>query len=313
MTDIEINSWSEIAEALKNRSYSFTTVTPESHRRLIERNGVSNDASLDIFRRLFGRSLPVVAAELPQSILRSLESAGVPVLKGLVRSPMRFSTLDSLLFMHSAFPTTGADSVFFGPDTYRYVRFLKSKIKRASTVVDIGCGSGAGGIWLARWLQQLGRPLRKLILTDINPKALVAARFNVRINGIENVDVIESDVLKNVRPGADVLIANPPFIIDSSKRAYRDGGGAHGAELSARIVKECLTYLEAGGELAVYTGSCFVQGRDIFHEQLKALPTQGLKQFDYEEIDPDIFGEELSTAAYQDVERIAAIGLFIKK
>ncbi|MGE0403972.1 MAG: SAM-dependent methyltransferase, partial [Kofleriaceae bacterium] len=31
----------------------------------------------------------------------------------------------------------------------------------------------------------------------------------------------------------------------------------------------------------------------------------------YEEIDPDVFGEELDTPAYRDVDRIAAVGATI--
>jgi hypothetical protein len=35
--------------------------------------------------------------------------------------------------------------------------------------------------------------------------------------------------------------------------------------------------------------------------------------FDYEEVDPDVFGEELERSAYDNVDRIAAVFLNIKK
>ena len=54
----------------------------------------------------------------------------------------RFSTLNDLLLAHSPYPTTDADAVFFGPDTYLFCKLISDAIK---TAVDIGCGSGAGG------------------------------------------------------------------------------------------------------------------------------------------------------------------------
>jgi hypothetical protein len=35
--------------------------------------------------------------------------------------------------------------------------------------------------------------------------------------------------------------------------------------------------------------------------------------FGYEEIDPDVFGEELDRQAYADADRIAAVGLTAEK
>jgi release factor glutamine methyltransferase len=47
----------------------------------------------------------------------------------------RFSTLNNLLLAHSPYPTTDADAVFFGPDTYRFCKLISDTIKKA---VDIG-------------------------------------------------------------------------------------------------------------------------------------------------------------------------------
>ena len=55
---------------------------------------------------------------VPDPILDAMRAAGVlGAEEGGLRSRVRFSTLDGLLFAHSAFPTTQADAVFFGPDT----------------------------------------------------------------------------------------------------------------------------------------------------------------------------------------------------
>jgi release factor glutamine methyltransferase len=47
----------------------------------------------------------------------------------------RFSTLNNLLLAHSPYPTTDADAVFFGPDTYRFCKLISDTIKKA---VNIG-------------------------------------------------------------------------------------------------------------------------------------------------------------------------------
>ena len=45
------------------------------------------------------------------------------------KSRVRLATIDDLLFVHSAFPTDPPDAVFFGPDTYRFVRFVRSFLR----------------------------------------------------------------------------------------------------------------------------------------------------------------------------------------
>jgi len=58
-----------------------------------------------------------------------------------------------------------------------------------------------------------------------------------------------------------------------------------------------------------YTGVAIVDGMDpLLAELVPALSNAGL-DWRYEEIDPDVFGEELLQPAYRDVDRIAAVGL----
>jgi hypothetical protein len=67
--------------------------------------------------------------------------------------------------------------------------------------------------------------------------------------------------------------------------------------------------LAPGGRLVLYTGSAIVNGSDLFHEALSSrLAGRGVR-FAYEEIDPDVFGEELEYAPYDRVDRIAVVGV----
>src|SRR6185437_9066499 len=123
------------------------------------------------------------------------------------------------LFLHSVFPTDEEDAVFFGPDTYRFARFLHARLRRLPAprwVVDMGAGSGAGGISVARAV-----PGARITLVDVNCAALRLARPNAAAADVA-VELEESDCLPD---GADLIVANPPYMMDSTERAYRHGGG----------------------------------------------------------------------------------------
>jgi len=291
-----------LGRSLQQQGYVFVTPTPETHRRVNQRAEASEGGLARDIRDAFGWSRPFRADLLPVSMLTLLESAGeLEQTDGLYRSRVRFSSLRGLLLVHSAFPTAAANAVFFGPDTYRYCTLLEHWAPRARRVVDIGCGSGAGGLFLASKAEEV-------LLADINPAALVFSQVNAALAGV-TVRVVESDVLASVEGPLDLVIANPPYMRDPAARLYRDGGGAHGEGLSVRIVREALARLSHGGKLIVYTGSAVVAGRDSFHDAVTPILKDAGVAFSYEELDPDVFGEELSEPGYEQVERIAAVGL----
>jgi methylase of polypeptide subunit release factors len=299
----------KLAIHLKELGYRFTTVTPESHRHIIERPAAPGS---DVLRNFFGWSRLVPKQDLPAQVVELAIAAEILIARGSwVQSAVRFSTLDSMIFVHSAYPTTQADAVFFGPDSYRFVRFLDAKLgsSRAPVVVDLGCGSGVGGISLLAKNRD-ERKINSLYFTDINALALNYAHINAELNRVESFSVLESDLFQKVPPGADLVIANPPFIMDDLLRPYRHGGGAFGTGLSVRIVQSALEYLKPGGRLMLYTGTCVVNGEDQLLQQIRPLMTE--LEYSYEEIDPDIFGDELSHPSYKEVERIAAVGLVVQ-
>lgn len=291
---------------LQARAYGFTTGTPETHRRVLA-NGPQEARDL---RDIFGWSRPFRNGVLPEQVRTLLERAGaLQLLKhGLMRSRIRFSSLAGLLLVHSAYPTTAGDAVFFGPDTYRFAALIRATLAQRCVsmrhIVDIGCGSGAGGLLAAHLL---GLRVR-LTLADLSPAALRCAEINAELAGIE-VSCRLSDVLASVEGKADLILSNPPYLADPQGRLYRNGGGAHGCELSLRIVRESLPRLAPGGRLVLYTGTAIVDGRDEFRHAVEPLLRKARIDHVYGELDPDVFGEELDQPAYADVERIAVVGL----
>lgn len=290
---------------LQASGYDFITATPATHERVNRR---AENAWGTSVRDILGWSRPFRRTPATEELLSLLIGAGavVPHLDGW-RSTVRASTLDRQVIFHSAWPTVETDAVFFGPDTYRFVRALRpelaglsaTSIKRA---VEIGCGAGPAAIAIARYC-----PRAEVVATDINRKALDLTVINAELAGAANLRTCYSDLLDDVEGRFDLIVANPPYLLDPDARAYRHGGGDLGAGLSLRIVEQAMERLNPGGRLVLYTGVAIVDAHDPFRAAAVALLEHAGLPWRYEELDPDVFGEELETSAYRRADRIAAV------
>jgi methylase of polypeptide subunit release factors len=297
-----------LLEGLAEAGYRFTAVTPETHRRIAARRKTPFARDL---RDVFGWNLPFDPVLLPPPVRRALMASGEIERDGQRwRSRVRIASLEGRLFLHSSYPTDSPDSVFFGPDSYRFARFLEAELPRLGRVrhgVDVGTGSGVGAIVAAARLPGAG-----ITAIDINPSALRLARINARHAGVA-LETVETSGLDSVEGPIDLVLANPPFVADPAGRLYRDGGDMRGARLSLDWALAAARRIEPGGTILLYTGSAIVAGRDALREALAAaLPDLGCT-LRYAEIDPDIFGELLDEPGYETVERIAAVGAAIGK
>ena len=295
----------DIGHRLRAANYAFTTVTPETHRRVLARPPAS-DTSL---RDVFGWNRPFHEGDIASAIIDRLEEAGhLQRQADSLVSTVRFSTASDLLLLHSGYPTAAGDAVFLGPDTYRFLRLVDTvagTLSPPQRIADIGAGSGAAALILGRRF-----PDSKVFAADINDVCLRIAQLNVMLNRINNVLPVHSDVLDNLAGQFDLVVANPPYLVDAAARQYRHGGGPLGADLSLRILREGVRRLSPRGRLVLYTGSVIVDGIDAFHAAAEAaLDRTPWRILSYREIDPDVFGEELDQPAYAGADRIAAVGL----
>jgi 16S rRNA (guanine1207-N2)-methyltransferase len=97
-------------------------------------------------------------------------------------------------------------------------------------VLDVGCGYGPIGLAVAAYC-----PERTVHMVDINLRALSLAKENADMNGIENVQIYESDGLDNVKEyGFAAILTNPPI------RA--------GKAIVHRIFSQSYDKLQPGGE-----------------------------------------------------------------
>lgn len=298
----------ELGLALKRALYHHTTVTPATHQRVVRRQQPRSRASIT---DVLGWSLPFHDGDLPAGLVELMRAGAILQGDGaLWRSKLRVSSLGGQLYFHSAYPTSSADAVFFGPDTYRFVRALQGELaaRPVARAVDIGCGTGAAAIAIA--LHHRGA---EVLAVDINDEALRLAALNAVLAGAGGVRPLHSNLLDATAGQFDLIVANPPYLLDPCERAYRHGGGELGAALSFAIVQAALERLAPGGRLLLYTGVAIVDGGDPFLARITPLLQAAGVAWSYEEIDADVFGEELDEAEYRCVERIAAVWLKVER
>ena len=125
----------------------------------------------------------------------------------------------------------------------------------------------------------------------------------------DNLRALHSDLLSAVDGEFDLILANPPYLIDADQRAYRHGGGPLGAGLSLAILDAALQRLAPGGTLLLYTGVAMLDNQDPFLAEVRRRLQGGAFSWTYREVDPDVFGEELLGGAYVKCDRIAAVVL----
>ncbi|HKS11828.1 MAG TPA: class I SAM-dependent methyltransferase [Pseudomonas sp.] len=299
----------QLGRRLQADGYQFTCVTPLTQAR----NNARGSKQASTLRDVFGWNRPFPASLLSADEVAQMTAAQVLDREGdLLRSRVRWSNLDDLLLVHAGYPTQQEDAVFFGPDSYRFAHVIQDHLqhhfKAVEHAVDIGCGAGAGALLIASAARHA-----QVTAVDINPLALRYTAVNAALAGLGNVTVAQSDILDGVAGTFDLIVANPPYMLDTSKRLYRHGGGALGAELSLRIVEQALPRLSPGGSLLLYTGVAIVEGKDALLEAVRLRLSGPQWQWHYRELDPDVFGEQLEEPGYREVERIAAVALTVTR
>ena len=118
---------------------------------------------------------------------------------------------------HDIVLATGPGVLDPRPDTETLVEAALEQIREdddhLTYVADIGCGSGAIGLAIAK-----ARPNVRLYAVDLSPEAIALTRENVRRLGLEKqVAVLQGDLLAPIpaeRP-IDLVVSNPPYIPSS--------------------------------------------------------------------------------------------------
>ncbi len=97
------------------------------------------------------------------------------------------------------------------PETEELVYRIAETAKCGARILDIGTGSGAIAISLAKLVKE-----SKVVAVDISPEALAIARKNGERLGAK-VEFVEADALKDLSTLGefDIIVSNPPYIPQS--------------------------------------------------------------------------------------------------
>ncbi len=91
-------------------------------------------------------------------------------------------------------------------DTGTKVLLKYNNVTDNSTVLDLGCGYGIVGIYLAKKYPNI-----KVIMSDINERAVEIAKLNVTKHRLNNrIKVVKSNGFKKINQNFDYILLNPP-------------------------------------------------------------------------------------------------------
>lgn len=138
-------------------------------------------------------------------------------------------------------------------DTFMLIDNLQ--IKEDDYVLEIGTGTGIVSIKAAKKAQ-------KVVAVDINPHALKCAEENMKLNNINNMKVIESDLFENIDDKYDVIIFNTPYLpVEEDEHDPDDDyakawdGGIDGRQTIDLFLQQAGEYLKKGGLIQLIQSS----------------------------------------------------------
>jgi Methyltransferase small domain len=137
---------------------------------------------------------------------------------------------------------TGPPSDFVPGIQAPTVTLAKLAVRRpVDAALDLGTGCGIQALLAAKHSGTV-------VASDINPRAVRFAAFNLRLNSVDNVELREGNGFDALEPRRfGLLVSNPPYVISpDSTYLYRDSG-LRGDELCRRLVEQAPAFLEEGG------------------------------------------------------------------
>lgn len=183
------------------------------------------------------------------------------------------------------------------------------KDRGALTILDIGTGSGAIAVSLAKYL-----PLSNVYAVDVSKDALETAKRNAASNGVEKrIDFLLGNMFEPfdaIGEKADAIVSNPPYIpageIDFLQRevaVYEPRGALDGgkdgldfyrviAERVLRFLKPCgMLYLEVGSGQAGAVENLLKQvkcgGESCYNDILRIKDLAGIERVVKASLRPD--------------------------
>jgi release factor glutamine methyltransferase len=133
---------------------------------------------------------------------------------------------------------------------------VSKKFTGKASILDIGTGSGAIAVSLAKFIEN-----SEIVATDLSEKALDVAALNAKKHGVENkIKFIKADLFPDDVQKFDIIVSNPPYIktalINGLQREVKDfeplsalDGGGDGLTYYQAILAKAPEYLKENGAI----------------------------------------------------------------
>ncbi len=227
-----------IAEAIYKGSSGLPGPTARLDAEVLMRHilGISR---AELYLRLFDELTPVEAGSYLELIDRLKAGEPLQYLTGHIE----FYGLD--FYVNSSVLIPRPETEILVEKTLKITRIYETQrvthnAERETVIADVGCGSGALAISLAKHL-----PQSKIIALDVSKDALKLAQRNVAHHAVHNIEFIESDLLDGVTGRhLDIVCANLPYVPTAESRSNRFepqlalDGGSDGLNIIRRLVRQ---------------------------------------------------------------------------
>jgi SAM-dependent methyltransferase len=216
-------------------------------RMLREVGALESDGALGVLADLFYLGLRVDERSASEAL--APVSPGELVEAGLLErsgdgfsSPLRISPWLGLSLAHDVWEVGRVDPGHVLGGNRSAETLARTTIRRhVTSTLDLGAGGGSQALLAARHSD-------RVVAVDVNPRALLYAGINARLNGVENIECRQGDLFGPVEcERFDLILANLPYVVSpDDDLLFRDGGGDEGG-VSRRAVRRLPEFLEEGG------------------------------------------------------------------
>jgi len=214
---------------------------------------ISEPTALNILLRWFFLGLPLAsdafAGLIPAPVVAQLVETGMLVPDaGRYVPKVMLTPCDGFLFAADparTLETPEASGMVLWPNPSTRLLQMFTIRRPAAAMLDLGAGCGILAVLAAGHCRQV-------VASDLNPRATEFARFNVWLNGVNNVECVTGDTFAPVEGRRfDLIASNPPFFVTPSADQIYCENSMELDGYCRELIRAAPRYLNEGGFLQI--------------------------------------------------------------